>query len=535
LDLGIVQLGVTTGFDVFGLITEGGGHICASLDVPGAPVHVSEPSCDAFAGTLKADSSIACFEDHLVISAHPNGDAVVPEGFSTIYVLTQGEGLVIVDVNIDPSFTVGEGGNYTIHTLVYDPNTLDLGIVQLGVTTGFDVFGLITEGGGEICASLDVAGAPVTVEDPDAGTLTANEGNVTLEDGSATISATSNGDANVPEGYNTIYVLTQGEGLVIVNVNTEAPSFEVTEAGNYTIHTLIYDPSTLDLGIVQLGVTTGFDVFGLITEGGGHICASLDVPGAPVHVSEPSCDAFAGTLVSYDPVQCLEGGHATIYAEVDESPIIPEGFTQLYVLTRAFSLTILDVSATPEFTVSNVGFYRIHSLIYDANTLDLSIVQFGHTTAFDVLPLLVQGGGEICASLDVHGAVSLVLPRFICQFFNNSHGRSAVTPSDMVANYMETYGSYEAFEKGMLNEFSEVTMYPNPVKNQLTISTELFEGEQLAYQISDIQGRLLTKGIVDETASNGLNLDVSRLRQGTYVVKLISKYRTVTEKIQVVN
>jgi hypothetical protein len=47
---------------------------------------------------------------------------------------------------------------------VYDPQTLDLGIVQLGVTTGFDVNGLLIQGGGAICASLDVAGAPVIVE-----------------------------------------------------------------------------------------------------------------------------------------------------------------------------------------------------------------------------------------------------------------------------------------------------------------------------------------------------------------------------------
>ncbi len=64
-----------------------------------------------------------------------------------------------------------EGGSYTIHTLVYDPNTLDLSIVVPGVTTGFDVNGLLIQGGGSICASLDVAGAAFNVTNPDAGTL----------------------------------------------------------------------------------------------------------------------------------------------------------------------------------------------------------------------------------------------------------------------------------------------------------------------------------------------------------------------------
>ncbi|MBK6543201.1 MAG: hypothetical protein IPG10_18330 [Flavobacteriales bacterium] len=63
-----------------------------------------------------------------------------------------------------------EDGLYTIHTLVYDPNTLDLTIVELGVTTGFDVNGLLVQGGGAICASLDVAGAQFNVSSPSAGT-----------------------------------------------------------------------------------------------------------------------------------------------------------------------------------------------------------------------------------------------------------------------------------------------------------------------------------------------------------------------------
>ncbi|MCX7550621.1 hypothetical protein, partial [Xanthomarina sp. F2636L] len=271
LDVGIVEFGVTTGFDVYGLITEGGGDICASLDVAGAPIMVT--SCEADAGTLMADADTACLiNGAATISATANNDSNVPEGYETVYVLTEGSGLVIVNAGAIPSFEVTEGGDYTIHSLVYNPETLDLGIVVPGVTTGFDVYGLITEGGGDICASLDVAGAPVSVENPHAGTLSADMDSVTLVDGLATVSATANGDANVPEGYQTVFVLTQGSGLVIMNAGA-SPNFEVSEAGDYTIHSLVYNPETLDLGIVVPGVTTGFDVYGLITEGGGDICA----------------------------------------------------------------------------------------------------------------------------------------------------------------------------------------------------------------------------------------------------------------------
>ena len=92
-------------------------------------------------------------------------DPVVPDGFEILYVLTSGTGLVIEAVNATPEFTVEQTGIFTIHTLVYDPATLDLSIVEIGVTTGFDVNGLLQQGGGDICGALDVSGAHFNVED----------------------------------------------------------------------------------------------------------------------------------------------------------------------------------------------------------------------------------------------------------------------------------------------------------------------------------------------------------------------------------
>lgn len=242
--------------------------------------------CETDAGTLTADADAVCLEDgSAAISATPNGDAVVPDGYEVLYVLTSGAELVIQGVSSDPSFVVDAAGNYTIHTLVYDPATLDLSIVEIGVTTGVDVFGLLQDGGGEICASLDVAGAPVKVDEcPEectafAGEIIGNPATNCFINGSATFEALPQGDIVVPDGYEVIYVLTSGPELVIEAVNS-APVFEVTSLGQYTIHTLVYDPATLDLSIVEFGVTTGFDVYALLIDGGGEICASLDVKGA---------------------------------------------------------------------------------------------------------------------------------------------------------------------------------------------------------------------------------------------------------------
>jgi hypothetical protein len=466
--------------------------------------------------------------------ASADGNAVVPEGYTQAFVLTQGESLTILNYALTPSFEVTEGGLYTIHSLVFN-ETLDLGIITPGVTTGVDVYGLLIDGGGEICASLDVAGAPIYVDAPNAGTITADMDQVSLENGSATISASPDGNIVVPANYEFIYVLTQGASLTIVNAGA-TPSFEVTEAGDYTIHTLVYDDATLDLGIVELGVTTGVDVFGLIVPGGGDICASLDVAGAPVSVvAEENCIAFAGTLYSQYPLQCLSSGEATLTATENAAPVIPENYQQLYVLTEAFTLTILDVSTSPEFTVNNFGFYRIHSLVYNPETLDLSIVDFGTTTGFDVNGLLLQGGGDICASLDVNGAINLVLPSWFCFWIrgglSNYHksGESA-----MLDDFLNKYSSYSDFEKNEIINNLRTDVYPNPASDKLTLEMEMIDEEVLNYSVIDQSGRTIESAVINYYGGGIMNIDVSDYAKGSYIIRFNSDFRSFAKKFQVV-
>lgn len=411
LDLSGVELGVTQAGEVLALLIQGGGTVCGSLDVVGAPVAVIEcVECEAQAGTITADESTVCLDaGTAAISATPNGDAVVPDGYSVTYVLTVGGDLVILDANSASAFTVTEAGDYTIHTLVYDPATLDLGIIEPGVTTGAEVLQYIQAN--EICASLDVAGAPITVEDcscdANAGTITADQDTYCIDaGGSVIIVATPNGDAVVPDGFETLYVLTQGAGLVIIDADV-APFFQVEETGDFTIHTLVYDPSTLDLGIVELGVTTGFDVLQYVTDNG--ICASLDATGAAITVENcVDCDADAGTLTIDESPMCLFIGEAQVSASHVAQPSVPDGYEVAYALTEGAGLTIVALSGGPVFTVSQPGNYTIHTLVYDPSTIDPGVIELGVTTGFDINALLVQGGGIICGALDVAGAPVVV-------------------------------------------------------------------------------------------------------------------------------
>ena len=397
LDLGIVDFGVTTGFDVNDLLIQGSGTICAALDVAGAPIQVVGPE----AGTLVAVANEVCVGSTMEATI---GDApVLPAGYEILYVLTDADNnLTVIDAAATPSFSADSAGNFIIHTLVYNPAELVDPTIAIGLPAT-DVNALLAQGGGSICAALDLNGAAISVEGPEAGTLNPGQSPVCLVSGSATINATQGDAPEVPAGYEVIYVLTEGAGLVIEQVNG-TPNFTVNDAGDYTIHTLVYDPSTLDLSIVQFGITTGFDVNGLLVQGGGSICAALDVAGASITVEVCPCDADAGTL-NFDPTPvCVSGGSGIATASHDVAPTVPAGYEVIYVLTEGPGLVIVDAQPTPQFTVTEGGDYTIHTLVYDPNTLDLGIVQFGVTTGFDVNGLLIQGGGTICASLDVTGA-----------------------------------------------------------------------------------------------------------------------------------
>ncbi|MEM7575774.1 MAG: hypothetical protein AAF433_22915, partial [Bacteroidota bacterium] len=411
LDVEVV-FGITTGFDINALLQQGGGEICGALDVSGAAFHVAacEEECNAAFSSL-IPLGHDCLDDNgsVLLRTIVLGLPTVPPGFEVLYVLTSGGELVIEAVNNIPAFTVEEAGFYTIHSLIYDPETLDLSIVQFGVTTGFDVNGLLQQGGGDICAVLDVAGASFNVEACEEA-CTADFGHISALshdclDGSADLEASVLISPTIPAGFELLYVLTSGEELVIEAVST-TPEFTVEETGFFTIHTLVYDPGTLDLSIVQFGVTTGFDVNGLLQQGGGDICAALDVAGASFHVAacEEECEAAFSTLFPLGHDCLNDNGSVLLRTIVLGLPTVPAGFEVLYVLTSGEELVIEAVSNFAAFFVEETGTYTIHSLIYDPETLDLGIVQFGVTTGFDVNGLLQQGGGDICAVLDVAGA-----------------------------------------------------------------------------------------------------------------------------------
>ncbi len=362
---------------------------------------------------------------------------------------------------------------------------------------------MIWQGGGDICASLDVAGAGFSIEEcleectAFAGTLSGAP--IDCLESVVTLSAEANGDSNVPVGYSVVYVLTQGEGLVVVNAGPE-PSFEVEEEGLFTIHTLVYDANTLDLGIVEFGVTTGFDVNGLLIQGGGELCASLDVAGAAFLVGSCSapCLANAGTLTADALEVCLENGMATISATPNGDSFVPADFFVGYVLTRTPDLIIEQIGLEPTFMVTGEDIWTIHTLVLDTTQLDLatltSVIEFGTTSGLAALEVL--NGTGVCFSLDVVGAK-----------VTTEECESAVNGSDEVS----------------------LTAWPSPTNQFLNVEARIVRGDRAELTILSMQGTV----VIPTTVMPGgqrMVIDVQNLRAGQYMIRLVSGDKAVTER-----
>ncbi len=328
--------------------------------------------CAATAGTLKANDSDVC-SNETSIGATVDVPPLVPDGYQVIYVLTSGDDLVIQATSENANFDGLGVGSYTIHTLVYDPATLDLSIVEPGVTTGFDVNALLEQGGGDICAALLVAGAEVTIYDPvSAGA-----------DNSAVL-------CNGPDGDNP-------ESIDLATLVDPAAEDGVWDLGAAPAGSVLGSVFTAS------GLPAGSDyLFPYIVSGNAGCEDDFALISITVEGCIATCDVAAGTLVATAAAVCDTDG--TISATASTDPTVPDGYQVAYVLTSGAELVIQDSGAEAEFSGLAAGSYTIHTLVYDPSTLDLGIIVPGETTGFDVNALLLQGGGEICAALDVAGA-----------------------------------------------------------------------------------------------------------------------------------
>ena len=131
-------------------------------------------------------------------------------------------------------------------------------------------------------------------------------------------------------------------------------------------------------------------------------------PTPPCNGGGTPCAASAGTVALTSTTITLQNGAAVIQGQPTADSKIPTGYRSTYVLTQSDNLTIVGANPTNYFTVNSAGTYRVLVLIFDPNTLDLSKIQFGTTTAAQIESQLIEGGGVICGSLNLTGSKIII-------------------------------------------------------------------------------------------------------------------------------
>lgn len=582
-----IEFGVTTAYDVAAQFTQAGGPICAAISftVYGSKTMDCDEACEAFAAPATIDSTTVCLVDgQATLTAQLDGTHVIPEGFEEHYVLSRTNGLIIEQFADVPSFTVNSVDVWRIHSFVYDPATFDMGTVALGVTSIYDIYPQLVQGGGTICANLQISGAFVKTGecpkncDADAGSLSAEQEELCLIDGMATATALPDGNAQVPEGSGLIYFLTQDGVILAIE---EDPSFVITTFGQFRIHGFVYDMASFDPGSIVIGETT-VDALAMALEQDEDLCASLDLDGAYFQVVDctPTCDADAGAMVGGDQTICLEDGMAVLEAVSFGDTLVPPGFQLVYLLSEGNDLLLQAWSIYPFFAVNHPGEFHIHAFVLDTTTLDLNEIFWTEITILELNAQLLQGGGELCAGLDILGAsftVEYCLPACdgagndstitVCytdppfQLFDFLGGAPCpggtwTTPASPVvtgtfnpasdAAGMYTYtvigvdgtvstatvtvNVFECPDEALTPDAGDVAdelpeavalpaLWPNPADGVLYVSLPAGTYDLSHVMLFDASGRAFSLPVMQRT-SDALVLDVSKLATGTWTIRL---------------
>ena len=286
--------------------------------------------CVAEAGNLTIEDESLCGGDaNNNIVATPNGNMIVPPGFEVIYILTEtlGNNLVVVDTSSMPDFNWNEVGNFTIHTLIYDPATLDLDFIDFDNTSLFEINSMLTQGGGDICGSLDLSGANVDIIEVEVTVATNEPDNCNTSSGSIELTPTD-------------FAYTWNDGGSGANRNN------------------------LDAGIYQITATDNNGCSTIIDLQVGDTCICILPTVAQINTLESSCGFSNGSgeiIVDGNPLDYTyswssqAGTPNAIGSRRDD---LPAG---IYTVTITFPL-VSDCSIVETFAIGNIDGPKLDSL-----------------------------------------------------------------------------------------------------------------------------------------------------------------------------
>ena len=247
-------------------------------------------------------------------------------------------------------------------------------------------------------------------------------------------------------------------------------------------------------------------------EGAGEVCSIRDYSfqiAADPSLSELS----AGRLIAeqQSPLFTCQVGQSVRLSATPSELRVPKGFDVVQLLSKGDSLVVSQVNERrPEFFVfePNIERYRIHTLVYDSQTFNLSFITLDSTSISDIKTYAEDSGALI--DLDQKGAsFELLSCGNICgQIFEDSNGNGLLDAGEkklsgqlvslLDANqaklrsiYSDNQGNY-CFENLTGGEY--YVKFFSPSKFEFTLQDEGDESQDSDVQVTTGLSDLITLG-----------------------------------------
>jgi hypothetical protein len=93
--------------------------------------------------------------------------------------------------------------------------------------------------------------------------------------------------------------------------------------------------------------------------------------------------------------------------------------------------------------------------------------------------------------------------------------------------------AYEIFNVGLLESKLNISLavFPNPTANNLKLSINDYKNEMLAYQLFDLQGKLLSSGTI---TSQQTEINTSTLASATYFIHVMNQENQKVQSFKII-
>ncbi|AUC82140.1 T9SS type A sorting domain-containing protein [Lacinutrix sp. Bg11-31] len=245
------------------------------------------------------------------------------------------------------------------------------------------------------------------------------------------------------------------------------------------------------------------------------------------------CEANSGTttLDNNGIISIIDlNSSVTVNIALGQDTVVPEGYNTAILLSRTGpgnNSVIEQYKVSSNFFFfsngyNSIGSYKIHSLVYNAASLNLNSISLGNTTITDVANTITTNG--VCASFDEVGVPFSIVappPRTVVTTLTDVKPVKGETPVSETEALPSTENSVD------------IKLYPNPVVDNLNVELLLLDVEVMNYNMIDLNGRQVLQGSFDNSTFGKTSVDVKGLVNGLYIITFRSNFRTFSKKFQV--